>query len=281
MSGASPNKVTLREMTAADVDPAVALVLAGGWADFRLELAFAVASPAGVALVAEEGGEPIGIGVGTRNGTVGWVGPIFTTPERRGRGVGRALTEAVARELEAASCDALLLAATELGRPLYERLGFVADGHYHVLSGPAAALPNDSGSVRVAGPADRAAVRALDRWASGEDRTLLLDAFGAPTWVASDGLGDPVRGYALATPWGSGPVIATDPNDALALLRRSATVGGDGRVRAILPEENAAGRATLAGLGFEEARSLPRMRRGRGIEWHPAAIWRLFSLGMG
>lgn len=124
-------------------------------------------------------------------------------------------------------------------------------------------------------------MRALDRWASGEDRTRLLDTFGARTWVASDGPGGGVRGYALATPWGSGPVVAADPADALALPRRSATVGADAAGRAILPEENGAGRAGLAGLGFAKLRSLPRMRRGRRLTWHPEAVWRLFSLGMG
>lgn len=273
--------MTLRPMTVADIDPTVALVLAGGWVEFRHELDFAVGSAIGVALLAEEDGAPIGLGVGTRNGTVGWVGPIFTAPDQRGRGIGRALTEAVARELNREGCDALLLAATELGLPVYERLGFVPDGRYHVLSGPASALPNDGGTVRAARPEEVAAVRALDRWASGEDRTALLDAFGTPIWVTSHDHGGQVRGYALATPWGSGPVVAADPSDALALLRRSSTVAVDGTVRAILPAENAAGRRVLAGLGFEENRSLPRMRRGRTVRWRPEAVWRLFSLGMG
>lgn len=80
---------------------------------------------------------------------------------------------------------------------------------------------------------------------------------------------------------GRGPAVAPDPADALALLRRSATVRAEAAVRAILVEGNKAGRAVLVGLGFAELRSLPRMRRGRRLAWHPEAVWRLFSLGMG
>ncbi len=275
--------IELRPMTVAEVDRIADLVLAGGWADFRRQLAFAVGSSDCVAVVAEVGGEPAGVGVGTRNGTVGWLGPIFTAPARRGHGVGRGLTEAVARWLEEAGCATLLLAATDLGRPVYERLGFVAFGRYHVLSGPAAALPEPGPNLYPLGPGDWAAVDALDRWASGEERAHLLGAFGreGAGWVVADDASGRLRGYALATPWGAGPVVAPDPVDALALLRRSATLGEDGRLTAVLPAENAMGRALLAGLGFVEARSLPRMQRGASVAWRPEAIWRLFSFGMG
>ena len=279
--GKGGEAVRLRPMTPADVEPTANLVLAGGWADFRSQFAFAVSSPACACLVAEIGGQAIGVGVGTRNGTVGWVGPIFTAPEYRDRGVGRALTAAVARRLEGAGCDALLLAASELGRPVYERLGFAAVGRYHVLSGPASALPVGGATVRAIGPDDVPGVHSLDRWATGEDRGHLLATFARPGWVATDRDGDRLLGYALATPWGAGPIVAADPAAALALLRRSATVGADGSLVAVVPGENATGRAMLAGLGFVEVRSLPRMCRGRDVAWHPEAIWRLFSFGMG
>ena len=253
--------VQLRSMTAADVDPMADLVLAGGWADLRSEFAFAVGRPTGASLIAEIGGAAVGVGVGTRNGTVGWLGPIFTAPAYRGRGVGRALTAEVARRLEAAGCDALLLAATDLGRPVYERLGFAIVSRYHVLSGPASALPHDGVTVRAIGPDDVPGVRMLDRWASGEDRGHLLAAFGTPGWVVSEGATGRPRGYALASPWGGGPVVAADPTHALALLRHSATVDGDGSVVTAVPTENAAGLARLAELGFNEVRSLPRMHR--------------------
>lgn len=281
MTTHNEDRVDLRAMTPQDIDPMADLVLAGGWSDFRSQFAFAVGNPACLALIAELRGAAVGVGVGTRNGAVGWLGPIFTTPPLRGRGVGRALTAEVARGLEAAGCDALLLAATELGRPLYERLGFVADGRYHVLSGAASALPDAGPALRAAAPGDGDALRALDRWASGEERAHLIESLGAPRWVVNDATSQRLRGYTLATPWGAGPVVAADPEDALALLSRSATVAADGTITAVLPGENRAGRAILAEIGFDEVRSLPRMRRGREVRWHPEAIWRLFSFAMG
>ncbi|MDP9363993.1 MAG: hypothetical protein M3Q10_07165, partial [Chloroflexota bacterium] len=100
-------------------------------------------------------------------------------------------------------------------------------------------------------------------------------------WVAADGPSGRPRAYAVVTPWSAGAVVAADPKDALALLRRSAADGDDGSTVAVLPGDNVAGRSLLAGLGFREVRSLPRMRRGPAVAWHPEAIWRLFSFGMG
>jgi len=268
-------------MTFPDVAPVTALVLAGGWADFGLVFAFAVQSPASLAMVAEVAGAPVGVGIGTRNGTTGWLGPIYTTPAMRGQGVGRMLTNAVADGLEAAGCESLLLAATELGKPVYGRLGFVAEGRYHVFQGQASALQNDGPAVRLAQASDMDAIRAMDRWASGEDRTHLLDAFGPPYWVVDDASSGRVKGFALATPWGAGAVIAADPVDGLALLHHTATIADDGSIMAVLPGENARGRSDLVRLGFREVRSLPRMQRGRAVDWQPATIWRLFSFGKG
>lgn len=274
----------LRSMTGGEVEAMADLVVAGGWADFRSELAFAVGSAAGVALVAEVAGETAGLGVGTRNGSVGWLGPIFTTPAFRRRGIGGALTAAVAARLEAAGCASLLLAATDHGRPVYDRLGFEVDGGYHRLSGPRAALPtaasNAATEVWPLAAADRDEVHALDRWATGEDRGHLLDAFAAGGWVVRDATTGRLRGFGLATPWGAGPVVAPEPGDALALLGR---VGGgdEAEMTMALPSGNLAAWEALGRLGFGEVRSLPRMRRGAAVAWRPTAIWRLFSLGMG
>jgi GNAT superfamily N-acetyltransferase len=111
-------------MTAADVDEATDALLRGDWGDRRTFFAFAVAHPACDAIVAVDGDRIVGTGVGTRSGPVGWVGTVFVEAERRGAGLGTALTERICDGLEAAGCRTLALVATEQGRPLYERLRF-------------------------------------------------------------------------------------------------------------------------------------------------------------
>src|SRR5205823_4404127 len=74
----------------------------------------------------------------------------------------------------------VLLYATEAGRPVYQRLGFDADGEaraWRDVAPPAGGAPPDG--VRALRPADDAAVRALDTAATGEDRGPVFDALGA------------------------------------------------------------------------------------------------------
>lgn len=49
---------------------------------------------------------------------------IAVVPSARGRGLGRALTEAALRDGVAAGADAAYLHASPMGRPLYEAMGF-------------------------------------------------------------------------------------------------------------------------------------------------------------
>jgi GNAT superfamily N-acetyltransferase len=120
-------------MTSADVAPASAAVLRGDWGERGAWYAFAVEHHSCDAIVAVDGHEIVGTGVGTRHGAVGWVGTIYVVPERRGEGLGRELSRVVADGLEAAGCRTLVLTATPAGRPIYERIGFAVTDAYVVF----------------------------------------------------------------------------------------------------------------------------------------------------
>jgi GNAT superfamily N-acetyltransferase len=51
---------------------------------------------------------------------------VYTEPDWRGRGIARALMEAVIAWAAGAGCDRVVLHASDAGRHLYESLGFVA-----------------------------------------------------------------------------------------------------------------------------------------------------------
>src|SRR5262249_61479445 len=67
----------------------------------------------------------------------GWVHGIVVRPRRQRSGLGRSLTEAAIAWLRGRSAGAVLLLATEAGRPVYERLGFVAGERYGSFAWPA------------------------------------------------------------------------------------------------------------------------------------------------
>src|SRR5437879_4375904 len=264
----------IRPMTAADTGPAAELLRRGDWGERRIFFDWAVRQPTLAPFVAEYAGEIVGTGVASAHGPAGWVGTIFVAPERRGSGLGGALTRAVVDELDARGCRTLLLIATTLGRPIYEREGFtVLDEQVRFsIDG----LPPDPAGlgprIRAYGPADFEDVVALDRFATGEDRHAVLASLLDPasTWVAT-GVDGEVRGYLARASWRGGALIAPDPGDALRLLeaRRHAT-GISGKAAGGVVGSNALGRELLRRAGWQEEGSGVRMLRGEPLDWHPA-----------
>jgi predicted N-acetyltransferase YhbS len=259
-------------------------VRAGFTARLAGVVGFARARLAGEVFVADLDGELVGVAAGAHFGASGWVGGVAVAPERRRAGLGGALTEAVVRQLRERQAVTVQLLATELGRPVYERLGFVAEAEYRTLAGPPAPPPAAPGgapaaAVRTGRPADRAAVLALDRLATGEDRSRLLDAlWPAGGLVAGDG--DP-RGFHLASPWrNGGATVAGDPDAGLALLE-AVRRGDAGEVSVSLPAGNRAGLLGLAAAGFRERSGTTRMCLGPPLPWRPESVFGAHNLFWG
>jgi predicted N-acetyltransferase YhbS len=258
-------------------------VRAGFTARLAGVVGFARARLGGEVFVADLDGELVGVAAGADFGASGWVGGVAVAPERRRAGLGGALTEAVVRQLRERQAVTVQLLATELGRPVYERLGFVAEAEYRTLAGPPAPRPAApvaaAGGVRAGRPADRAAVLALDRLATGEDRSRLLDAlWPAGCLVAGDG--DP-RGFHLASPWrNGGATVAGDPDAGLALLE-AVRRGDSGGVSVSLPAGNRAGLLALAAAGFRERSGTTRMCLGPPLPWRPASVFGAHNLFWG
>jgi hypothetical protein len=262
------------------------MVLRHGWGVRRDWLAFAATSDRCRAVVAEAGGEVVATGVGTANGPVGWLGSVFVAPDRRGHGLGRAVTQAVLDWLEAAGCSTVVLVATDDGRRLYERMGFDVQTSYRILEAPGLDDADAPGSrhplVRPFTSGDLDAMATLDRIATGEDRRHLLERFAGPETARIAASGGQVAGFLVRPPWGGGATVASTPDDAVAMITaRRRTAGPAGRVRVGVLDENEAGIARLLAEGFREAWSAPRMVRGAPIEWRPELIWGQFNHAVG
>ncbi len=273
----------IRPMTAVDVDATADAVLRSGWGDRRIKMAFVARHPQCRPFVAEADGAIVGTGVTTVNGPVAWIGTIWVDPAWRGRGLGKALTQATISAAETAGCRTLVLVATDAGRPLYERFGFEVQTTYRILEAPGLASGQADPRIRPYRPSDLGEMAALDAAATGEDRAHLLSAFAAPETtrclVRADGS---LGGYVLRAPWGGGATIAPDPDDAMAILHaRRLTAGPDKRVRAGLLAPNEAGVAHLLAAGWIDAWGAPRMIRGEMPAWQPNAIWGQFDHAVG
>jgi GNAT superfamily N-acetyltransferase len=279
----------LRPMLPADVEPTVAAILADDWGDRRGWFTFALSSPACRVFVAEAGdGTIAGTGVATINGPVGWVGTIWVAPAHRGHGLGRALTAATVDATDAAGCRTLVLVATDRGRPLYEGLGFAVQTWYRTMEAPGleSDAPDPAGDevsrIRPFRAEDLAAITALDRGATGEDRSAIIGDLatsdGTRVLERDGGIG----GFVIRAPWGGGATVAPRVEDALAIVHARRIAAGPGkRVRCGILLENTAGSDALAAEGWTEAWRAPRLIRGEPLDWQPDHIWGQFNHAMG
>jgi len=238
-------------------------------------------SPDGVILVAEgEGGGVSGVACVAAFATTGWIGALGVAPEARRRGLGAALTEASVRWLRNRGAQTVLLYATEAGRPVYDRLGFVAEERAVAWRGVSGGAP--PADLQRLGEPDRARLRALDLHATGERRDAVLDTILPLAGVAvagDDGDGD-LLGWAIASPWGAGTAIAAArPEVGVALM--AAATAGPAAGTLIVPDGNIAATDALRAWRFVRLNDALRMRLGPAVAWRPDRQFGLFNLFWG
>jgi GNAT superfamily N-acetyltransferase len=236
----------VRRLGPDDLRHCVALSVDRGWSPERRKwgLLLEAAEPFGVD--APDGGLA-GAVVLTRYGPdLASVGMMLVAARHGRRGLGRALMEHLLTEAGDAT---VTLYATDLGKPLYEKLGFRTIRRNASFTGtfragaphPATTGDNSKMRTRSADDADMAAILDVDKTAFGADRSHLLrrlPAFAEQLRILETA--DGVAGFAAA--WRNdttaviGPVVAPD-GAAARLLITDLAARVRGRVRLDLDPE--------------------------------------------
>jgi predicted N-acetyltransferase YhbS len=271
--------IDVRDLRADEARPIGELLSRAGFGPTVAGLiAFPRESPDGDVLVAERDGRPIGGVCCASFGRTGWIGALGVLPDARRRGAGEALTRAACERLRDRGAETVLLFATDMGRPLYERLGFETDGTVTAWRGTAGTARADV-ALRVVREDDRAAVRAIDQAATGERRAPVLDALNPLSGVLAERAGEPA-GWAVTSPWGAGvAVCATDDTAGVALT--AAATAGPGSSTMVVPDANVTASDALSHWGFSPTAAGARMRLGPPVGWRPEMQFGLFNLFWG
>ena len=166
--------IAIRPMLPADLELGMRLKADAGWnqveADWRRSLDLA---PEGC-FVALADGQPAGTTTTCAFGPVGWLAMVLVDAQYRGQGIGRALLEHALEHLDNRGIASVRLDATPLGRPLYEKLGFVAEYELARFAGQPSAVAGSSPHVEPATVEDVDPIVALDRRSTGTDRARLV-----------------------------------------------------------------------------------------------------------
>jgi GNAT superfamily N-acetyltransferase len=180
-----------------------------------------------------------------------WIGMVLTHPDHRGRGLARALMERALAWLDG-RVDWIKLDATDMGRPLYRKLGFEDECP---IERWAADPPRWSGGSLKPGKPDDA----MDRTAFGADRDQLLATLATNDFMST------VEGYAMGRPGSKaayfGPCVARTPEMARVLANWYMNRCGKKPVYWDLLPENRAAVKIAQDCGFQPLRKLMRMAR--------------------
>jgi predicted N-acetyltransferase YhbS len=221
-------------------------------------------------LVAEAGGEIIGMVGAIEYGSFAYVGMMGVRPDRQGQGVGGGLLSTLLAGLDSRGIGCARLETTDAGRPLYLRHGFVDAGVSHEFRRSGEPAPLGSAGIEVA--TDPGEIIALDRELFGADRTGLWQWLFAeePGRILVARTGGAAAGYLCVQPDTLGPFAARAPEIAAALLGAAGPRVRSARTRVMMPAENTAGRAVLEAQAWSLQKVVPHMSRGPC----PPARWR-------
>jgi ribosomal protein S18 acetylase RimI-like enzyme len=229
--------------------------------------------------VASQDEHLVGMVGATNYGAFAHVGMMAVHPDVQRQGVGFALMEFILARLEQQQVTKVLLDASEIGRPLYDKLGFVAYDETFVFQ------RDDNFAMLERGPHIRSlSVRELDelvQWdmhVFGANRhkvfQALLDVFPARAFAQRDEDGR-LMGYIFAQKNRIGPWVMLQSCNAEELLRAALVLPYEETISVIVPAVNGEAIELLHCHGFERVRTNRHM--GRGVGEHPGQREKIYA----
>lgn len=277
---AGPGGLAIRPLLPSDMAACMRLKAIARWNQTEADWTMLLDAAPGGSFAMVHQGAVIGTITTTPYGNAAWIGMLLVDPAFRGMGVGTRLMEQAIAHLNATPC--LKLDATDAGRPVYLKLGFVDECRILRLTcamvPPPAATPT-AAPTRLMAESDMDAVAAFDRPRFGADRHAILRALrsGSPSGAHLLERGGRITGYVLSRRGSDfaqvGPLVAENAQDAQALLQAALTALAGRPATLDVPAAQADMLAALRALGFVEQRAFTRMVRGAATPGQPATVF--------
>jgi len=235
------------------------------WPDITKAYAFYIPSPYCQPLKLMENGEIRAIGCAIRHAQTAWLAQIIVAEPYRNRGLGSKMTQCLI-DLVKPEVRSISLVATDLGAPVYTKLGFRPVAEYSFFRRAEPLPPNPESGVADLNSSILGQVLELDLEASGEDRSLLIrDHLENGKVISSNSV---LYAYYLPT-LGEGLIISRDEKAGQELMRLKLSA----RLRHVIPEGNATAKNFLLENCFEPYRKALRMVLGDPVHFKPEWIY--------
>ena len=265
--------IVIRTMLPNDVPCADSLRAEAGWNQLPEDWTRLLSHEPQGCFVATLNDDVVGSVTTTRYGSeLAWIGMMLVRESYRGRGIGKNLMQRALEYLEAQSVKCIRLDATPLGRPLYEKLGFVPEWEFHRWKSDHRTVEAATHREELAEGATEAVENSpkpqallakhqqLDTAAFGTDRSEWTARLAAISRCVTcdDGFGM-LRDGTVAQYLG--PITSATAATA-GRICRSLLHDAEGPIFWDVPEVNVSARELAMRMGFVPARPLLRMRLG-------------------
>jgi len=264
----------IRVMTQADVPLGMRLKREVGWnqteADWHRFLTLGPES----CFVSEWDGIAVGTAAAFIFDDVAWIAMVLVDQSARGKGIGSALMRYTLEWLDTHDIASVRLDATPLGKPIYEKLGFVSQFELARYEGVPQLGQAGGTAVRTASSESYESIQELDREVTGTDRSNLLQSL----WKESPEQLKVIEqsGYLFARPgeraWQVGPCIAESAAGEGLLADAWVRMAGQ-PVFADIPLDNRPAVQSAEAVGLTQQRRFTRMCRGRLVNDDVSRLW--------
>ncbi len=199
---------------------------------------------------------------------VGWIANVIVDATCRGKGFGTQVTKHIIDFIFDKGCKTQLLLASDLGEPVYLKLGFQIVSNYVCFKSEKSSDYQPNNLVRKLKQEDLESVYRLDFEINGENRFHLIDKYYSSGFgyfnSSHELLGIYLPGF------GRGLVLAKEEAIGIELLKLKHSEKGK---TSFLPEENTVGLEFLHRYTVRQGTSLKRMILGKAVSWNPQMIY--------
>ena len=209
----------------------------------------------------------VGTGIAVINDNVAWLGTIIVREDYRNNGIGTLITNHLIDYSKSKGIETILLFATELGLPIYQKLGFQHDLNYLSFKNDTIFqfCPEFKSITRIT-KKDYQQILELDYVVTGERRKELLTSTLNTGFKYKD---DIIKGFYLPD-FGRGLIIANSENAGLELLKFKLI---HNQSTVCVPETNKPAIDFLTSIGFYQYLKIPRMYLSKNIIWNSKNVY--------
>ena len=217
----------------------------------------------------------VGIGTTIIHNETAWLAHIIVHPDYRNQSIGKIITQTLVETSYSNGCDTIYLLATELGEPVYRKIGFETETEYIVFNnaGTNGTFHISENIVEINRDFKKHILN-LDRQVSAENRVLLFEKHISNGFLYLQD--NEVKGFYLPG-LGDGLIIATTSLAGQELMK----IRLNSKKMASFPIDNLIATEFIRQYKFNEVRTEKRMRLGKKRNWQPKNIYNRIGGNLG